>query len=97
MVLIPFWQEVELHTCASLSLQCLSAQPSSREMTLGLSLHRGDLGLEAEKGSIGPVTEELEVLKELVAGLQDVELIREVRGQGGGRRSQPRRFHSQHL
>lgn len=64
---------------------------------LGLSLHRGDLGLEAEKGSIRPVTEELEVLKELVAGLQDVELIREVWGQGGGRRSQPRSFNSQHL
>lgn len=64
---------------------------------LGLSLHRGDLGLEAEEGSIRPVTEELEVLKELVAGLQDVELIREVWGQGGGRRSQPWRFDSQHL
>lgn len=89
VVPIPFWQEAELHMCVSLSLQCLSAQPSSRTIitVLGLSLHRGDLGLEAEKGSIRPVTEELEVLKELVAGLQDVELIREVWGQGGGGRS----------
>lgn len=98
VVLIPFWQEVELHICVSLSLQCLTAQPSSRKMMLGLSLHRGiDLGLEAEKGSVRPVTEELEVLKELMAGLQDVELIREVWWQGGGRRSQPWRFNSQHL
>lgn len=82
-----------------LSLQCPSAQPSSRKIivVLGLSLHRGDLGLEAEKGSIRPVTEEFEVLKELMAGLQDIELIREVWGQGGGCRSQPRCLNSQHL
>lgn len=57
-------------------------QPSSRKIiiVLGLSLHRRDLGLEAEKRSIRPVTEELEVLKELMAGLQDIELIRELWG-----------------
>lgn len=57
-------------------------QPSSRKIiiVLGLSLYRRDLGLEAEKRSIGPVTEELEVLKELVAGLQDVELIGQLWG-----------------
>lgn len=43
-------------------------------------MHRGDLGLEAEKRSICPVTEELKVLKELMAGLQDIELIGELRG-----------------
>ncbi|TNN81109.1 hypothetical protein EYF80_008765 [Liparis tanakae] len=42
---------------------------------LGSSLRRGDLGLEADECSVSPVTEELEVLKELVAGLQDIELI----------------------
>lgn len=57
-------------------------QPSSRKIiiVLGLSLHHGDLGLEAEKRSIRPVTEELEVLKELMAGLQDIELIGELWG-----------------
>lgn len=64
---------------------------------LGLSLHGGHLGLEAEERSVRPVAEELEVLQELVAGLQDVKLVGEVRGEGGGRRSQPRRFDSQHL
>lgn len=43
-------------------------------------MHRGDLGLEAEKRSIRPVTEELEVLKELMAGLQDIKLIGELWG-----------------
>lgn len=57
-------------------------QPSSRKriIVLGLSLHRRDLGLEADKRSICPVTEELEVLKEFMAGLQDIKLIGELWG-----------------
>lgn len=100
VVLIPFWQEAELHMLVSLSLfSALSVQPSSREiiMVLGLSLHRGDLGLQAEERSVRPVAEELEVLKELVAGLQHIKLIGELRGEGRGCRSQPWRFNSQHL
>lgn len=60
----------------------LFVQPSSRKIiiVLGLSLYRGDLGLEAEKRSIRPVTEELKVLKELMAGLQHIELIGELWG-----------------
>lgn len=61
------------------------------------SLDRGDLGLKAEEGSVRPVTEELEVLKKLIGGLQDIKLIGEMRGEGGGRRTEPWRFNSQHL
>lgn len=61
------------------------------------SLDCSDLGLKAEEGSVRPVTEELEVLKKLIGGLQDIKLIGEVRGEGGGRRTEPWCFNSQHL
>lgn len=64
---------------------------------LGSSLYCRDLRLEADECSVSPVTEELEVLKELMAGLQDIKLIWEVRGEGGGHLSQPWCFNSQHL
>lgn len=63
----------------------------------GWSLHCRNLGLEAEECPVRPVTEELEVLKKLIGGLQDVKLIGKVRGEGGGRWTQPWCFNSQHL
>lgn len=63
----------------------------------GSSLYCRDFGLEADESSVRPITEELEVLKKFMAGLQDIKLIGEVRGEGGGCWSQPWRFNSQHL
>lgn len=64
---------------------------------LGSSLSWRGFGLEADERSVRPITEELEVLKELVAGLQDIKLIGQVRREGGGCLSQLRGFDSQHL
>lgn len=64
---------------------------------LGLSLYCRDFGLEADKCSVCPVTEELEVLKKLMAGLQDIKLIGKMRGEGGGSWSQLWCFNSEHL
>lgn len=63
----------------------------------GSSLYCGDFGLEAEERSVRPVTEELEVLKKLLTGLQDIKLIGELRGEGGGGRGQSWCLNSQHL
>lgn len=63
----------------------------------GPSLHCRNLGFKADERSVRPVTEELEVLEELVAGLQDIKLIGEVRGQGRSSWSQLWCFDSEHL
>lgn len=88
MVLFPFWwgrKSMYSHWLCSPLLLSVS------------SLDCSDLGLKAEEGSVCPVTEELEVLKKLIGGLQDIKLIGEVRGEGGGRRTEPWCFNSQHL
>lgn len=64
---------------------------------LPLSLYCRDFGFEAKKCSVRPVAEELEVLKELVAGLKDVKLVGQVRGQRRGRWGHSRCIHFQHL
>lgn len=61
------------------------------------SLYCRHFGLEADECSVCPIAEELEVLKKLLAGLEDVKLIGEVRGEGGGCWSLHWCFHSQHL
>lgn len=68
-----------------------------KKNVLGLSLYCRDFGLEAEKRSVCPITEELKVLKELMAGLQDIKLIGQLDGEGGGGWSQLWCFNSQHL
>ena len=87
MVLFPLLAEAGLHVSSWLCSQVL----------LGSSLDCSNFGLEADERSVRPITEELEVLEELVAGLQHIELIGEVGGEGGGGLSQPRCFNSQHL
>lgn len=85
---------------AGLHVSTLALQPRSckeKNKCAQISLYCRDFGLKAEKCSVRPITEELEVLKELVAGLQDIKLIWEVRWEGGGGWSQPWCFNSQHL
>lgn len=82
------------HHVSSLTLPCTLRQ---RTHVFVLSLDCRDFGLEAKERSVCPITEELEVLKKLVAWLQDIELIGEVRGEGWGRLGQPWRFNSEHL
>ncbi len=94
MVLIPLWLRRDTVYPHWL---CSQVVERKRTSVLGLSLYCRDFGLETEECSVCPVTEELEVLKKLVAGLQHIKLIGEVRGEGGGRRSQPWCFNSQHL
>lgn len=60
-------------------------------------MYCSDFGLEDKECSVCPITEELEVLKKLMGGLQDIKLKGEVRGEGRGRLSQPWCFNSQHL
>lgn len=64
---------------------------------LQLSLHCRDFRFEAEKCSVCPVAEELEVLKEFVAGLKDIKLVGQVRGQRRGRWGHSRCINFQHL
>lgn len=85
MVLFPLWTKAELQGLLFGSALC------------GSSLDCRSFGPEAEERSIGPITEELEVLEKLVAGLQDVKVRREVRREGGGGRSQLWCFNSLHL
>lgn len=96
MVLIPLWQR---QNSTNQCHHCLCSQIVKKKIinVTGLSLYCRDFGLQAEKCSVCPITEELEVLKKLMAGLLDIKLIEEVRGEGGGCWSQPRCFNSQHL
>lgn len=63
----------------------------------GSSLHCRSFGLEAEERPIRPITEKLEVLQKLMAGLQDVKVRGEVRRQGRRSRIQLWCFDSLHL
>lgn len=92
MVIIPLWLRRDCPHWL-----CSQAVERKRVNVLGLSLYCRDFGLEANECSVRPITEELEVLKKLMTRLQDIKLIWEVRGEGGGRRSQPWCFNSQHL
>lgn len=66
MVLIPLWlrrDSVDPHWL------CSQVVERKRTSVLGLSLYYSDFGLQADECSVRPITEELEVLKKLMAGL----------------------------
>ena len=86
MVLIPLWLRQDSmypHVCS--------------QIVCGSSLYCSNFGLEADECSVCPIAEELEVLKKLMTGLQDIELIGKVRGEGRGCRSQLWCVNSLHL
>lgn len=65
MVFIPLW----LRRDSMCTRWLCSHIVEGKNMSVLGSLYCGDLGLEADEGSVRPVTEQFEVLKQLVAGL----------------------------